>query len=80
VSGATLGDDVVGSPVVTVEDGRGGARLASEDLDGDDLCLLGDTVGPGSDGACDVGTVADGVDVLASDGVVCAVLIPVSTT
>ena len=67
---AVLADNVVDSPVEAVEDDGSGAGSALEHLDGDQVRLLGDTVGGSTDGAGDVSAVAEGVGVLASCGVV----------
>ena len=54
---AALGDDVVGGKVEAVQDGRSRRRAALEDLDGQQLHLLGDAVSLAANGARDVGAV-----------------------
>lgn len=67
---AGLGGDVADGPVETGEDGGGGSRGALEDLDGDQVGLLSDTVGGAADGASNVGAVAESVGVGSADSVV----------
>ena len=68
--GAALGGDVVDGPVETSKDGRGSTLRALEHLDGDQVGLLGNTVGRATDGTGNVGAVAEGVSVGSADGVV----------
>lgn len=70
LAGAVLGDDVVDSPVEAVEDDGGGGALALEDLDGEQVGLLGNTIGLSADGAGNVGSMANAVlSVVLEDGV-----------
>lgn len=68
LAGSALGDDVVDSPVEAGKDDGGGGLSALEDLDGEDVGLLGNTVCLSSDCTGDVGSVADSVGGIAAEG------------
>lgn len=70
LSGTGLLHNVVDGPVEPVKNGGSGRRLALEDLDGEKLGLLRDTIGLATNGTGNVGSVADAVNVLASNSVV----------
>lgn len=68
LAGSALGDDVVDSPVEARENDGGGGLAALEDLDSEKVGLLGNTVCLSSDCTCDMGSVAEGVGVIAAEG------------
>lgn len=61
---------MVDSPGVSVNDDGGGGRRALEDLDGDNVGALSNTVGGTGDGTSNVGTVSVGVGGRATNSVV----------
>ena len=65
-----LADNVVGSPVEAVKNDGSAARFTLENLDRKDAGLLGNTISLASNGAGNVGTVANGVLMLAAGSVV----------
>lgn len=58
---AAVTDDILDSPVETIENDGSGGRAALENLDAEEGGLLGHTIGSAADGAGDVSTVSIGV-------------------
>lgn len=67
---AALADNVVDTPIVTIKNDGSRARRSNENLDRDDSGSLSNTVGRTTKSTSDVSTVAIGVLVGTTDGVV----------
>jgi hypothetical protein len=65
-----LGGDVIDGPVESVKDNRCSSGVTGEDLDGDEVGLLGDTILGTTDSTSNVGSVAEGIGVSTTSSVV----------